>query len=113
MKLMRPIESHQYIHLKGPLTVPYADSIHASLLEALGAAEAVTVDLSAATSIDVSFLQILIAANKTATRSSKVLKVASSGSGILENEAARCGLLDPIGSNGAHGLPCIEIGMSQ
>ncbi|MDR3464004.1 MAG: STAS domain-containing protein [Beijerinckiaceae bacterium] len=110
---MRPVEPHQYVHLKGPLTVPYADSIYASVLEALGSAEAVTLDLSAATNIDVSFLQILVAANKSAIRSNKSLKVAVSGSGILESEAARCGLLDPISSNGAHGLPCVEVGMSQ
>ena len=109
---MRSMEPHRNVYLKGPLTVPYADSIHASLLEALGTAEAVTIDLSAATGIDVSFLQILIAANKTATRNNKLLKVAAPGSGMLEKEAARCGLPEPISSNGAHVLPCAAIGMS-
>ena len=108
---MTSLEQHQYVYLKGPLTVTYADPIAADVLAALGAAEAVTIDISGATGIDVSFLQILIAANKTATRNRKTLKLAAPNYAMLEKEAARCGLPDSIRSNGAPVLPFATTGM--
>jgi anti-anti-sigma regulatory factor len=104
-------DQHQYVYLKGPLTVTHADPIAATLLEALGASEAVTIDLSGATGIDVSFLQILIAANKSAARNRKTLKIAAPGYEMLAKEAARCGLPGPKSANAAHVLPCATTGM--
>ena len=88
---MASLNSYPPLRLTGPLTLPHAESIQASILDALDAAPAVSLDLSAATEIDTSFLQILIAANKAAAQMRVDLSIAA-GSGLLEQAAFRCGM---------------------
>ena len=78
--------------------------------DALQAAEAVTVDLSGATEIDVSFLQIMIAGCKTASQKNKSLLILSAGSELLAKEATRCGLSMSPSSEGVYALPRITSG---
>ena len=87
-----------YVHLTGPLTVPTAAAVRSQLLAALDGSPSVAVDISGATEIDVTFLQILIAAQRTAQARGADLTLVP-GSVLLPVEMARCGLsaLSPSG----------------
>ena len=80
-----------YVHLTGPLTVPTAAAIRDQLLAALDGSPAVTVDISGATEIDVTFLQILVAAQRSAQARGTDLSLVP-GSVLLPVEMGRCGL---------------------
>ena len=86
------------VQLTGPLTVPTAAAVRDQLLAALDGSPAVTVDLSGVTEIDVTFLQILVAAQRTAQARGTDLSLVP-GNVLLPVEMARCGLpaLSPTG----------------
>lgn len=105
---MTSIEQHKTLALEGPLTVPHAESICARVLDALDTAQSVTIDVSGATGIDISFLQILIAANKSAARDRKTMTLSAQGYEMVESEAVRCGLRGHKDDNAAQALPSVE-----
>lgn len=74
----------------GPLTVSRAASLQAQLIEAFDSADSIHIDLSAAIDLDVSFLQMLVAAQKSAVFEGKTLTV--SASSMLARQIERCGL---------------------
>jgi anti-anti-sigma regulatory factor len=84
--------AHLNLLLEGPLVLTRASALQAQLLEALDEASDICLDVSNATDFDISFLQILIAAHKTARIEKKTLTVSESGSERLAAEIARCGL---------------------
>lgn len=83
---------HRNLQLRGPLVISGANETRILIAEALEQASSVRLDVSETTDIDISFLQTLIAAHKTAKLEQKMLTVTASGSERLAAEIARCGL---------------------
>jgi ABC-type transporter Mla MlaB component len=77
--------------LQGNLTISRIDEIHAELFTALHAYVAVDLDCTQAEDVDVAFLQILIAANRTAEKLGKAIRFATPPSGALAAAITRCG----------------------
>ena len=98
------------VKFDGALTVPNADALHARLVAALDRNEPVLLDLSGATDIDVAFLQLVVAAQKTASAKNIALSLRSDGAKLLMDEAARCGLSATAG-NGTRVLPPLAQGI--
>ncbi len=107
---MNDAKPPHHLQLDGALTVPRADEIQGRILATLNVPGAVAIDVSGATEIDVSFLQILVAAHKTASSLRKPLSLVCGGSTLLMDEAARCGLRATTAITGARVLPEISQG---
>lgn len=83
----------------GPLTVATAEQTRDRLLAALDEPGGVAVDASAATQVDLTFLQCLMAAAATAATRAIPFAMAGQPSGPLEQALARAGLVpDPARS---------------
>jgi len=80
----------------GALTLRCVDVMHGQLLNALRAHEAVTVDCSQATEIDISFIQLLLAARRTARDWGKTLILAAPAHGPLREALIRGGFLSTL-----------------
>jgi anti-anti-sigma regulatory factor len=80
------------VTLSGSLTVAEAESIRATLLKAMDAGD-VVVDCSAATEVDLSFVQLLIAAQRAAALQGGSLRLAAPASGALLETLLRAGML--------------------
>lgn len=80
------------IVLEGPLVLTRMPALREEISRALEAGDSVVLDVSGAGDIDISFLQLLIAAHKSAKLQNKHLSVASEGCGRLAEQIARCGL---------------------
>lgn len=63
------------VDLKGDATIAAASEIHAQLTDALHDGAAVTVDISGVERMDLSFVQLLISATRSARRSGTKLSV--------------------------------------
>ena len=79
------------VPLDGCLTIATVEATHARLREALGGAGAVVLDCAQAREIDVTFLQLLVAAQRTAVRAGKSVRLAAPPSGALAEALRRCG----------------------
>ncbi len=86
------------VKLSGSLTTPVGDEVHRTVLEALSGREQLTIDCSDVTEVDVSFLQILVAADVAAGRSHKTAALASPPQGVLADALRRCGFAPPPGA---------------
>ena len=84
--------SHR-ISLGGELGLREADAIRDQLLDALRAHEAVEVDMTGLASLDMSIIQLLIAAQKLADGRSKGFQIIALSGGALQDAATRAGLL--------------------
>jgi anti-anti-sigma regulatory factor len=80
------------LHLEGALVLTRATELQAQVRDALDSNSEVCLDVSKAVEFDLSFLQVLIAAHKTAKNERKTLTVAAAGSEGLAAQIARCGL---------------------
>ena len=89
---MQTEDNSRQINLEGALVLTRAAVLQTQILEALDGASEVCLDVANTTDIDVSFLQILIAAHKTAKLERKTLTVSAAGSEGLAAQIARCGL---------------------
>jgi len=69
--------------LDGALTVRIAPAIGSTLLEAIRAHAVVSIDCSAATELDLSFIQLLIAARGSALRLGRLVGLAAAPDGVL------------------------------
>jgi ABC-type transporter Mla MlaB component len=87
-------DSYTFI-LEGNLTTSESTKVHAAVLGALENHSSVVIDCTRADEIDVSFLQILIAASSTAAASHKHIRLASPPSGVLLKVLQRCGFPNP------------------
>ena len=76
--------------MEGPLVISRAASLQAQLIEAFDAADAIHIDLTSASDLDVSFLQLLVAARKSAVAEGKTLTMSTPW--MLANHIERCGL---------------------
>lgn len=72
------------INLDGPLTVRAIDAAQAKLAAALRQHTIVTVDCAAATEVDLSLIQLLLAARASAAHAGKTLRLAAPAQGVLQ-----------------------------
>jgi ABC-type transporter Mla MlaB component len=86
------------VKLRGSLTTPTCEETHRAIREALAQADSLVLDCSEATEIDVSFLQILFAAQRAAERSHKAIDLAAPLEGVLDDALRRCGFAAPRGA---------------
>jgi anti-anti-sigma regulatory factor len=75
----------------GGLTIAQADAIHAALLDALQNHSAVVIDCAGVEEIDLTFLQLLISASRTALAANKSFHFSSPPTGLLADAISRCG----------------------
>lgn len=81
------------ISLDGVRTIRTAEQSHALLLEALRAASPVSVDCSNTTEADLSFVQMLLSARKSAAACGQCLTLAQPADGALGGILTRGGFL--------------------
>lgn len=85
------MSSPSVVPLVGSLTIATVEATHARLREALGGANAIVLDGSQIREIDVTFLQLLVSAQRTAARAGKSVHLAAPPSGVLAEALRRCG----------------------
>jgi anti-anti-sigma regulatory factor len=86
-----PPPSQVLLSLQGDLTTPQAEATRDQIMNALSEHSAVALDCSGAADMDVTFVQILVAAARAAAMSSKVIRLSSPPSGLLISTLHRCG----------------------
>ena len=79
------------LSFQGSLRAAQSENVHRTVLDALRNHESIVVDCSGADDIDVSFLQILIGAARTASVLRKDIRLAAPPSGALAETLRRCG----------------------
>jgi anti-anti-sigma regulatory factor len=79
------------LKLRGSLTTPNSEETHRAIRDALSGRQDLIVDCSEATEIDVSFLQLLASAARTAERARKSIALAAPPQGVLADALRRCG----------------------
>src|SRR5436305_247912 len=84
--------------LVGALTVRNIEQIRTRLLQAMRRHRVVVVDCALATGVDLSFLQLVLAARKSAAAAGKTVALADRASGVLCDGLLEAGLLSPAGS---------------
>lgn len=85
-------EEFKRVVLAGDLTIRTAKSLHGELLAALGQHDRLEIDCTDAAEVDLSFIQLLIAARKSAARAGKTLAVRHAPGGVVEDALRRAGL---------------------
>ncbi len=91
--VMLDLSASARVSLPPSLTVRDAANIHARLVEAVRDRPSIVVDASAAIEIDLSFLQLVISARKSALASGKALSVVPPADGRLADMLRRAGLI--------------------
>jgi ABC-type transporter Mla MlaB component len=87
------------VQLDGPLSVRSIAETRAILLEALANHDTVQVDCSAAESVDLSVIQLLLAARRGAGEDGKKLTMAAPATGVLRVALEQGGFLPPTGGD--------------
>jgi phospholipid transport system transporter-binding protein len=83
--------SSNVLSFEGSLRAAQSEGVHRAILEALRDHASVVIDCSGADDVDVSFLQILIGAARTASAGRNDIRLASPPSGPLAETMRRCG----------------------
>jgi ABC-type transporter Mla MlaB component len=83
----------------GPLTVRTIATVRSTLLEFLAAHPSVQVDCTAATSVDLSFIQLLLAARQSAQTVGKELKLIVPPGSTMHAALEQGGFLPPVGAD--------------
>ena len=83
------------VSLAGSLTTPRAQATHATIVAALSDHDCVAIDCAGASEMDVSFVQLLVAAHRYALRRGKTVALASPPSGLVAETLLRCGFAPP------------------
>ena len=96
--MARPSRGTGRIVLKGPVTLPAVEAIHAQFL-ALEDRPAITVDCSAVTEADVSLVQLILAARASARRAGRSVALAKPAGGALLDTLERGGFLSAARDN--------------
>jgi ABC-type transporter Mla MlaB component len=81
------------VRWEGSLTLPRVEAARAALATALKQANAVEVDCANATDVDVSFIQLLLAARRSSIDRGKSFELAAPAAGPLLNALERGGFL--------------------
>lgn len=90
-------EAKPVLRFEGSLVLSNAEAIQRSLLSALREHPTVEVDCSDASEVDISFIQLLIAAQRMAAASGKRLALSNPASGVLCEALQRAGMLESAG----------------
>ena len=85
--------NYERLVLDGALTLRNVDTIRENLLETVQQHQALEIDCSAATEIDLSFVQLVLAARASALSAGKMVALAHPASGMLRDVLQRGGLL--------------------
>ncbi|WP_246138571.1 STAS domain-containing protein [Nitrospirillum bahiense] len=94
--LMMPNSSNDdvgKIVLEGARTLRNAEETHAALVSAMKAHAVLEIDCGALDEVDLSFVQLLLAARKSARNAQRILKLAQPVSGALRDTLHRGGFL--------------------
>jgi ABC-type transporter Mla MlaB component len=93
--LMHELAVTDQLKFSGPLTVRVAKQIRTRIIEALRQFPSVTIDCSGATEVDLSFIQLVLSARKSAAASAKILSLAPPADGALLEALRQAGLVAP------------------
>src|SRR5262249_24391606 len=91
--MMHELPVKDRLVLTGSLTVREIQLVHARLAAALHQYPSVTIDCTAATAVDRSFIQLVLAARKSAAGAGKTITLARPADGALGNALALAGLI--------------------
>lgn len=80
--------------LSGALTLQFAEAIHAQLLTT-NDQPVVEIDCSAATEVDLSFVQLMLSGRAGARKSGRTFRLAHPAAGVLREALIRGGFLNP------------------
>jgi anti-anti-sigma regulatory factor len=80
-----------HVALAGALTIRTIETVHATLREAIAQHGSVSIDCTAATEVDLSFIQLLVAARTSARRSDNSVVLAACPDGALLDALAQAG----------------------
>ena len=83
--------------LNGRLTVRSAEELRSRVLEVMRLHSCVEVECSAATDVDLSFIQLVLSARKSAAAAGKTLSLAHTAGGVLLERLRQAGLVGPAG----------------
>lgn len=89
--------SDRAIELSGSLGIRDAGATLEKLKAALATATSLTIDCSALTGADLSTVQLLAAAKRTAAAEGKTLRLMAPAGGVLNTLLQQSGILDPDG----------------
>ncbi|HWL18233.1 MAG TPA: STAS domain-containing protein [Bradyrhizobium sp.] len=79
--------------LDGPLTLRTVEETHAKLLEMCACHASLDIDCSAADEVDLSFVQLILAARSSARAADRTIRLAHAASGALRDTLQRGGFL--------------------
>ena len=91
--LMHELPVRDRVLLSGALTVREIKVIHARVAAALHQYPAVTLDCSNASAVDLSFIQLVLSARKSAEGAGKKLALAQGAQGALRNALLQAGMI--------------------
>jgi hypothetical protein len=91
--LMHELPVRDRVVFNGALTVREIKVIHARIAAALHQYPAVTLDCSNATAVDLSFIQLVLSARKSAQGAGKTLALAHGPQGALRNALMQAGMI--------------------
>ena len=90
------------VNLNGVRTIRSAEETRSLLIEALAGASPLSLDCSLVTDADLSLVQLLLSARKTAQRAGKILTLAAPADEVLQQALSRAGFEtspDPLTGN--------------
>ena len=95
--LMHELAVADHLKFSGPLTVRVAKQIRTRVIDALRQFPSVTIDCSGASEVDLSFIQLVLSARKSASACAKTLLLAQPADGALLEALRQAGLVAPAG----------------
>lgn len=93
--LMHELAVSDHLKFSGALTVRVAKQIRARMIDAFREFPSVTVDCSGASEVDLSFIQLMLAARKSAAAAAKTLSFTQPADGALLEALRQAGLVAP------------------
>ena len=99
-KARNTVEAERFV-LNGALTLRTIEATRAKLLEMMDRHQSLEIDCSAATEIDLSFIQLLLSARTSAQSAGKTIALAQPASGALSDVLQRGGFLGAVPGQGA------------
>lgn len=88
---MGSVDNAVTLALQGTLTISRVDELRTEILESIHTHPAVALDCTEAKEVDVAFLQLLIAANRTAEKLGEAVRFLAPPSAVLAEAITRCG----------------------
>lgn len=82
------------IGFSGAATIRHADDIAERLKQALASSDRIEVDCSGVTEVDIAFIQLILAARKSAEAAGKMLALSAPAGGPLLEALTICGTQD-------------------